>query len=60
MNSKQKEAAARNIIDALYEAGYIDKREKRGLEYRLDTGDRTVYDRLRVYLIKLATDINNY
>lgn len=60
MSEQQKEAAARNIVKALYEGGCIDNKEKYELEHRLNVGDRIVYRMLRVYLIKLATDINDF
>ena len=57
LSGEQKEESAKNIINALYAGGYIDFYEKRVLEYRLTTGDRTVYDKIRRYLYKIADDI---
>ena len=57
MCGDKKEAAAKNMISALYELGYIDEKEKRMLEYRLKAGEREVFEKLRAYLIKVADEI---
>lgn len=57
MNGQQKAAAASNMIKALYELGYITEKEKIMLEYRLQAGEREVFEKIRAYLIKVADEI---
>lgn len=57
MRGEQKTAAAKNMIIALYEYGYIDDKYKRKLEYMLAAGDLEVFEEIRNYLIQLSEDI---
>lgn len=57
MNGQQKAAAAGSMIKALYELGYITCKEKIMLEYRLQAGEREVFEKIRAYLIKVADEI---
>lgn len=57
MTGEQKEAAARNVIYGLYECGYINDKERRMLLYRLQAGEREVFERIREYLLKICEEI---
>lgn len=57
MDGEKKKKAAKNMINGLYEYGYIDNREKETLEYRLRVGDMAVFKELRAFLIKVADEI---
>ena len=57
MDGKEKEAAARSMITGLYECGYINDKEKRTLLYRLQVGEREVFERIREYLLKICEEI---
>lgn len=54
---KNKENAAKHMINALYECGYIDDREKTALEYKLRIGELQVFENIRAYLEKVIRDI---
>lgn len=57
MDGQKKEAAAKNMLNGLYELGYISEKEKRMLEYKLQAGEREVFEKIRAYLIKAADEI---
>lgn len=57
MKGEQKETAAHNVINILYECGYIDDKERRMFIYRLKAGERAVYEELRGYLLELSNEI---
>lgn len=57
MDGERKTAAAKNMISGLYELGYINDKEKRMLEYRLQAGEREVFENIRAYLIRVINEI---
>ena len=59
MSGDKKAKAAKNMINNLYECGYIDERYKETLEYRLKTGDLKVFEEIRAYLIALTDEMTS-
>lgn len=57
MSGERKEKAALNMINGLYEYGYIDDRYKKTLEYRLKVGERAVFEEIRAYLIAITDEM---
>ena len=50
--------ATANIVNSLYQVGYIDARELGDLKYRIGTGDLSVYKEVRTLLLELAEDFS--
>lgn len=57
MSGEQKEIAARHVIECMFESGCVDDKEKRTLLFRLDSGDMTVLEDVRVFLVNIADKI---
>ena len=57
MTGQQKERAMRNMVESLYEFGYIDDKERRMLLYQIEVGDMDALYDIRRYLTNLLDEL---
>ena len=57
MKGQQKERAMRNMVESLYDFGYIDDKERRMLLYQIDVGDMDALYDIRRYLTNLLDEL---
>ena len=60
MTGEQKEAAAKNMVNALHGYGCITERDRDMLIYKINAGDKTALKIIRAHLIKLSHEIEQY
>ena len=57
MTGQQKERAMRNMVESLYDFGYIDDKERRMLLYQIEVGDMDALYDIRRYLTNLLDEL---
>ena len=57
MTGQQKERAMRNMVESLYDCGYIDDKERRMLLYQIEVGDMDALYDIRRYLTNLLDEL---
>ena len=60
MTGEQREVAAKNMVNALYDYGCITERDRDILIYKINAGDKTALKIIRAHLIKLSHEIEQY
>ena len=57
MTGQQKERAMRNMVESLYDCGYIDDKERRMMLYQIEVGDMDALYDIRRYLTNLLDEL---